>query len=337
MNPICFYHRADFDGVCSAAIVKKFVPDCELFGIDYGDEFPWAKVAPTFFSRVVVDDPLPIEKQLEQNGRLVFPGNSDEKRKVYVVDFSLKPDEMKCLAECCDLVWCDHHKSALESMAGYAIPGVRSVFRAACELCWEYFALGASDPPEAVRLLGRYDVWDAKNPDWARIEAFQFGARSMPGLMDPLNDVWSHWLEDDAHGKRQRCSISEVELRGRAALSYRDQEAAAQCREGAQEVVIFPPGGPFKNRWVNLQMYEGWKGLALNTAARGSWQFNSVWDPEKHDVMVAYCKLKTGKYRVSLYSTKPEVDCGAIAKSFGGGGHAGAAGFLCDELPWEAK
>ena len=44
MTPICFYHRADYDGVCSAAIVKKFVPDCELYGIDYGDPFPWDKV-----------------------------------------------------------------------------------------------------------------------------------------------------------------------------------------------------------------------------------------------------------------------------------------------------
>ena len=37
---------------------------------------------------------------------------------------------------------------------------------------------------------------------------------------------------------------------------------------------------------------------------------------------------------VSLYSTREDVDCGAIAKSLGGGGHKGAAGFICDELPW---
>lgn len=33
--------------------------------------------------------------------------------------------------------------------------------------------------------------------------------------------------------------------------------------------------------------------------------------------------------------TKPEVDCGAIAKLLGGGGHRGAAGFICGELPWK--
>ncbi len=45
MTSLCVFHRADFDGVCSAAIVKKFVPDCELYGIDYGDPFPWDKAA----------------------------------------------------------------------------------------------------------------------------------------------------------------------------------------------------------------------------------------------------------------------------------------------------
>ena len=118
-----------------------------------------------------------------------------------------------------------------------------------------------------------------------------------------------------------------------------DQEAAAQCRDGVQKFELHLPAGAALLEVPGVpgcREYR-WAAVALNTAARGSWQFNSVYDPEKHDVMVAYCKLKTGKWRVGLYSTKPGVDCGAIAKSLGGGGHKGAAGFLCDELPWEAK
>jgi nanoRNase/pAp phosphatase (c-di-AMP/oligoRNAs hydrolase) len=37
---------------------------------------------------------------------------------------------------------------------------------------------------------------------------------------------------------------------------------------------------------------------------------------------------------VSLYSTRDDIDCGAIAKTYGGGGHKGAAGFQCDTLPF---
>lgn len=37
MKPICFYHKADLDGVCSGDIVKHFVPDVERYGFDYGE------------------------------------------------------------------------------------------------------------------------------------------------------------------------------------------------------------------------------------------------------------------------------------------------------------
>lgn len=46
MKPICFYHKADLDGVCSGAIVKHFVPDVELYGFDYGEEFDFYAASP---------------------------------------------------------------------------------------------------------------------------------------------------------------------------------------------------------------------------------------------------------------------------------------------------
>ena len=82
MRKICFYHSADLDGHCSGAIVRKKYPDVELIGINYGDEFPWEKI----------------------------PGNL-----VIMVDFSLQPfDDMVRLLEMGDIVWIDHHKSAIE-------------------------------------------------------------------------------------------------------------------------------------------------------------------------------------------------------------------------------
>ena len=56
---------------------------------------------------------------------------------------------------------------------------------------------------------------------------------------------------------------------------------------------------------------------------------------EPYDLMITFCRRKDHKWNVSLYSTKEHVDCGAVAKSFGGGGHKGAAGFQCEELPFE--
>ena len=39
---------------------------------------------------------------------------------------------------------------------------------------------------------------------------------------------------------------------------------------------------------------------------------------------------KNGKWMWSLYNDNEEVDCSVIAKQYGGGGHKGAAGFVCD-------
>jgi len=56
---------------------------------------------------------------------------------------------------------------------------------------------------------------------------------------------------------------------------------------------------------------------------------------EPYDLMITFVRRPDKLWDVSLYSTKPDVDCGAIAKSFGGGGHLGAAGFQRKELPFE--
>lgn len=48
----------------------------------------------------------------------------------------------------------------------------------------------------------------------------------------------------------------------------------------------------------------------------------------------AYFRRGDGKWQFSLRSV-PGVDCSSIAKHYGGGGHAQAAGFTCERLPWE--
>lgn len=160
---ICFYHRVDFDGVCSGAIVQKFYPDVKLIGINYGDEFPWEEI-----------------------------GGND----IIMVDFCLEPEnEMFRLAELAkSLIWIDHHKSAIEAMKTYKInnkwmpfiKGIQRIGDAACELTWEYFY--GTPIPIGVRLIGRYDVWDLKNHE--SIIPFQYGLRSLPDVYNPDNDIW---------------------------------------------------------------------------------------------------------------------------------------------------
>lgn len=388
MKPICFYHSADLDGVCSGAIVKHFVPDCELAGYDYGQPFPWDKVRP---GPDAENDPLWAHLFEPKNG-YEGPEQNDgyavetirmEKRTVYMVDVSLPPKDMKRLAAVSNLIWIDHHKTAIEGCKELPPTGVQDTRYAACELCWSWFNTGtmrgdgslvASSLPEVVRLLGRYDVWDKDTPEWdSKIEPFQYGMRAQDGVYNPANEEWTNWLTDAPR------DLAPIVANGEAILGFQAQQNQRIAEAGAFEARMLSPRGQATlierkaerekhgPAPVDPDAWLGWLGwvapiehdirmleekrievfrdrgvaplvlrcICLNTPLFSSQSFDSVYDPEKHDLMVPFAELANGKWKVSLYSTKPEIDCGAIAKTFGGGGHKQAAGFVCDRLPWE--
>lgn len=385
MKPICFYHKADLDGVCSAAIVKHFVPECELYGIDYGDEFPWDLVRP---GPEADTDPLWMHLFKPENGYKCgdnWETLTVKKRTVYMVDFSLPYEGMVRLAEVSNLTWLDHHKTALEANAGLRARGMRDTTRAACELAWAWMSLFPDpekmpdsytfeefdgDLPEAVRLLGRYDVWDKDHPEWeSRILPFQYAIRSEEAIYDPECLRWRFLLGVDGYSQSLHTYIEAPWLdhaieRGAAILRYQAEVNRKACEAGAHEfvwtmpdpelqpwvetdkdgkqVLIQPSGMKFKVvdgkcKRVPNNVMPSYRVLACNTIVFNSNFFDGFFDPEKHDVMCAYSQRSGGKWKVSMYTTKDEIDCGAIAKHFGGGGHKGAAGFVCTRLPWDTE
>lgn len=338
MNPICFYHKADLDGVSSAAIVKHFVPECELVGLDYGDEFPWGSVI-----------------QLS-----VKPMNSSwtdyPKRTVYMVDFSLPIEDMKKLAEVSNLIWIDHHASQEELWKSLGCLGMFRTNHAACELVWEWVSLhveGGNEAkeltkrlrespwreivPEAVRLLGIYDSWRKDDKDWDTALAFQYAIRAEEGAYDPTSKLWPFLLGVNGYADSME-AYDEAPWkfhafdRGKAILRYQAEMNRKACEAGVRIRYLFPKGLYKADHGAT---YEGFTALCCNTTVYNSRFFDGFYDPEEHDVMCAYCEQSDGRWKVSIYTTKDDVDCGAIAKSFGGGGHKQAAGFICDKLPWE--
>ena len=79
-----FYHSADLDGHCSGAVIKLKYPNCEMIGINYGDEFPWDSIS--------------------------------ENDVVIMSDFGLQPfeDMLKLNDKCNQLIWIDHHITAMD-------------------------------------------------------------------------------------------------------------------------------------------------------------------------------------------------------------------------------
>ena len=170
----CFYH-SDFDGHCSGAIVKMAYPDCEMLGIDYGDDFPWTEI---------------------KQGELVF-----------MVDFSLQPfaPDMNRLDNVSQLIWIDHHKTAiLEAKKQFwkIDPRKLKVGIGACQLVWEYLRndgefklLNKSKIiPTFIKLLAEYDVWNHSDP---RTLGFQYGMRQQEDTSPDNQDFWGSLFDTE--------------------------------------------------------------------------------------------------------------------------------------------
>lgn len=231
--------------------------------------------------------------------------------RVFMVDFCLQPaSEMADLAAKSRLIWIDHHNTAINSMVQIGVNpfGVRDLSRAACELSWDYFAEG-QEMPIAVYLLGRYDVWDHSDKYTL---PFQYGMRLRD--TNPEDDRNMNFWSTLFGGGIEIIGIVE---KGRAIIQYSDKLNADYCKAYAFDTIM-PPGIP---------------AICVNKGFTGSLAFKSVYDPTRHSLMIGFCR-RNEQWGVRLYSDKPEIDCGAIAKEYGGGGHKGAAGFKCKRLPF---
>jgi len=285
----CFYHSADLDGMCSGAIVKMAYPDCEMIGINYGDEFPWDEI--------------------------------NEYEMVFMVDFSLQPFNPKMidLSEKCGLIWIDHHKSAIEEYEQWSgvFKGIQKSGLGACALVWEY--LGDKWPvgfnlnqgsimPTFIKLLAEYDVWNHSDP---RTLSFQYGMRQVKDTSPENQDFWYSLFDVEM--------VHRITENGGIILDYQMSENRKYMDACGFDTKI-----------------DGLKCIAINRMLTNSQMFDSVWSPDIYDAMLTF-GFRKGQWTVSLYSDREDVDVSTIAKNRGGGGHKGAAGFQCKDLPFELK
>jgi oligoribonuclease NrnB/cAMP/cGMP phosphodiesterase (DHH superfamily) len=239
-----------------------------------------------------------------------FPWELARGKVVWMVDFSLQPFElMHELNDICYLYWIDHHKSAIANaeQSGFQASGGQliKVGTAGCELTHAYLH-PHSEMPVWVYLLGRYDVWDHKSPDTL---PFQYGMRLRETDPERSMEVWDDLLDTPG-------TVRDILNDGRVVLKYVEQRNASYIRACAFDTVL-----------------DGLRCIAVNRQMTNSQTFDSVWDPEKYDAMLTF-GWRRGQWTVSLYSVKQDVDVSEVAVKHGGGGHKGAAGFQCTELPF---
>lgn len=281
----CFYH-SDMDGHCAGAIVKKYYDFCQIDGeylpINYNNKFPFDKI--------------------------------EKNEIVVIVDFSLQKegDFEKLLEISKDIIWIDHHKTAIEKHNHLKdkIKGIRRNGISGCELTWSYF-FQDSEMPRIVKMLGAYDIWDFSEYG-NDLNKLQAGIR----LYDtkPENPSWAEWLKTDDCGQGR---LVEILQKGIIALQYRENYYSGLIKS-----------------WSWYTKFEGYRAIVCNQGSVSSQLFDST-DENTYDIMMPF--VFDGKqWTVSIY-TKKDIDCSGIAKKYGGGGHKQAAGFQCKELPFSKE
>ena len=282
----CFYHN-DLDGRCAAAILynhRKAIGTKSRHGetyieMDYDRAFP--------FDEVLADE------------------------EVFILDFSLqKEGEFQRLLEITpNVIWIDHHKSAIEKHAAIAdrMMGVQDTSKAGCVLTWEF--LNTAPLPEVVELVGDYDIW-----------AFEFGDRTRDlhaGMVleetDPTHPNWDTWL------RVRQCRCDWAVPPGMHVINNGGVLRKASKKKATDLIKQIAFHAEF----------EGYRCICCNNPRKGSGVFDSV-DPTSYDFMFSFFCSDRG-WTVSLYNSKG-LDGTELARKYGGGGHPGACGFQCKQL-----
>jgi len=261
----------------SAAIVKSVYPDAEFIGWDYGQDLP--EINPWHANVIMVDISMPVHN-------------------------------MRHLMDKNNLVWIDHHISAIrdiEQAELFDITGKRDITKAACELTWNYFYGDKSGykMPELVRLLGRYDCFGHKGTnEERRVLIFQYAARA---------------------------SLRNVDECYKALMDVRDEhiEGWLNVGEGIYSYLCTEVRQKYDKKfeiWLDGKLF----------ACVNDWRLNPInfginYHADGYDGFACFW-YENGQFSYSLYNDNGDVDCSVIAKNRGGGGHKGASGFRSNEI-----
>lgn len=258
---------------------------------------------------------------IEIDYRMKFPMETIQpNEQIYIVDFSISLEEMKELLKITkDVTWIDHHKTAIEKYKEfeYDLRGVRYDGIAGCMLTYCYlhdmtlrgqgeiktFDLSMTEnAPMFTKLIADWDVWKFYFGDNTRYFQTAFQAYDF----QPGSKNWLKFFEEDNFEQ-------EIINEGIIMTRYRDSWAKEYMKMGFET------------------LFEGHKCFAVNLGMANSDYFKSL-PKDEYEIFMPF-SFNGDLFKVSMYSEF--VDVSEIAVKYGGGGHKGASGFQCIELPFK--
>lgn len=217
---------------------------------------------------------------------------------VYVVDFSYPRDKMSQMwSSANSMVVLDHHKTAQADCEGLSFCHF-DMNRSGAGMAWDYFNPGIARPAWVDRIEDR-DLWRFKFGDTHAVHAF---IASQQMSLKRWDEIHSMPFDSIVEG-------------GSVVAEY----IKTFCAKASQEARVIE--------------FAGHRVVVLNTLYLNASETASVL-LERHadaDFSMTYYQDRDGRWGHSLRS-RSEFDVSVIAKKYGGGGHAQAAGFGTDNL-----
>lgn len=307
MRVYCFYHRSDWDGICSGALVNLYEKDVTLVGVEYSD------------------------KVLVTNNHLTVNGEHYDLTgsKVYIVDFCFDKFVMNYLTSIVNVILIDHHKHIVNDPDYRDLDGLRTVDHAACYLTYQYLykqriELNDGRIPYLLDLLDRYDRYvkdgtiefldlatDAiiEKDIWTyEVLPLQYALKVNDVKVNDKN-TWDNLLQAYDRFSQNQYLYDTIEI-GQVILNYNTVREDEFYRDN---------GFTCK--------FEGYTAACFNTYSNEL--ADRLLSNDSVDLVIMFFR-SDDKWIHSLRSKK--VDVSIIAKKYGGGGHPRAAGFTSPTL-----
>lgn len=288
-------HHTDPDGFCSGAIVKTKHPKAHLLPFYYEANFHHLSRIP--------------------DGSLI-----------YIVDASLPNHVMKELMGRADVVWIDHHDTAIkkaeEDPIVNACKGIRVIGTAACELTWKY--LYKDQPmPRAVSLIGAFDVKNKKHwPDAPIFNTYLYGNDYR--LSEATMNEWLILLDmDDDKSVPYEKMLDMIIGKWKVAYDYSRHNDSISARAITYKATI-----------------KGHLCLVANRSQIGSEYFESMVTPDIK-LLVSMHITKRGMIKYTIFSATEDgsIHIGNLCEELSngrqnwvGGGHVNVGGLTCNKI-----
>ena len=240
-----------------------------------------------------------------------------EGERVYFVDYSFtEPTKWvleKLQEKNCEVIWIDHHSSSInlekEHPELQKIKGSRSNDYSGVALVYMYFKnCNFDECPQFIQLVSDYDNWVVDFEPYTTF--FKLGLDSCNN--ESLSELWLTFFEE--YKLYEDSFLISLIENGRVIKQYINED-----------------NKNYRNNFSYVSEIRGNKCLVVNRKSN-SWIFG---DQYSNFPLVMVWTFNGEKYSYSIFSSNPNIDCSKIAESYGGGGHAGAAGFALDNMPFK--